>query len=104
MNTETARAMVAQGEGQRIEFKTSLAEENEAIISLCAFAHADGGSFSSVLKTAGSHRVDGPWNGSVVCVWPCNVETRPFGVKSSSSSRKKRPSKFFSSFAMRLSA
>lgn len=43
MNSENARALVGQGEGQRIEFKTSLKEEREAIVSLCAFAHADGG-------------------------------------------------------------
>lgn len=43
MDADTARALVAQGEGQRIEFKRSFAEENGAIISLCAFTHSDGG-------------------------------------------------------------
>jgi hypothetical protein len=40
----TVRALVNGGEGQRVEFKTSFAEQNQAIQSLCAFAHADGGS------------------------------------------------------------
>lgn len=35
--------MIAEGEGQRIEFKESFAQENDAIKALCAFAHADGG-------------------------------------------------------------
>lgn len=43
MDTDTARALIAEREGQRIEFKQSFAVEKEAIISLSAFAHADGG-------------------------------------------------------------
>lgn len=34
---------IEQDEGQEVEFKTSFAEENEAIKSLCAFANAGGG-------------------------------------------------------------
>jgi hypothetical protein len=35
---------ISSGEGQHIEFKTSFAEQNEAIESLCAFTQAEGGS------------------------------------------------------------
>lgn len=34
---------ISSGEGQCIEFKESFAEEDAAIISLCAFSHSDGG-------------------------------------------------------------
>jgi Putative DNA-binding domain len=40
---EEALRLIEQGEGQRVEFKKSLAEENQAIDALCAFANADGG-------------------------------------------------------------
>jgi hypothetical protein len=40
---EEALRLIEQGEGQRVEFKKSLAEENQAIEALCAFANADGG-------------------------------------------------------------
>ncbi|MCH9039565.1 MAG: ATP-binding protein [Chloroflexi bacterium] len=43
MNTEEAQRIISGGEGQTTEFKRSFAEENEIIKSLCAFAHADGG-------------------------------------------------------------
>ena len=43
MQTEEVMALIQQGEGQNIEFKTSFAEKREAIESLCAFANADGG-------------------------------------------------------------
>jgi len=36
-------SQINNGEGQHLEFKESFAEENEAIISLCAFANADSG-------------------------------------------------------------
>lgn len=35
--------LIQQGEGQGVEFKESLAEQNEAIDALCAFTNADGG-------------------------------------------------------------
>jgi hypothetical protein len=35
---------IRSGEGQQVEFKTSFAEHNEAIESLCAFTQAEGGS------------------------------------------------------------
>jgi len=43
MTPEEALQLIKQGEGQAVEFKTSFREENEAIESLCAFTHADGG-------------------------------------------------------------
>jgi hypothetical protein len=43
MTPEEALQLIKQGEGQRVEFKSSFAEENKAIESLCAFTHADGG-------------------------------------------------------------
>ena len=43
MDAQQACALIAKGEGQRIEFKKSFAEENDAIITLCAFAHSKGG-------------------------------------------------------------
>lgn len=43
MKPEEAREIIAQGEGQRTEFKKSFAEDNDAIEALCAFANADGG-------------------------------------------------------------
>lgn len=44
MQTSQLLSQIESGEGQYVEFKTSFAEENEAIKSLCAFTHADGGS------------------------------------------------------------
>ena len=43
MNAEEARRIISGGEGQHSEFKRTFAEENEAIKSLCAFTHAEGG-------------------------------------------------------------
>jgi hypothetical protein len=43
MTPDEALQLIKQGEGQRVEFKKGFAEENEAIESLCAFAHAEGG-------------------------------------------------------------
>ncbi|MDP3064980.1 MAG: ATP-binding protein [Chloroflexota bacterium] len=43
MTPEQAFELIKAGEGQRVEFKKSFAEENEAIETLCAFANADGG-------------------------------------------------------------
>jgi len=37
-------SQIKNGEGQHVEFKTSFAEQDEAIRSLCAFTHAEGGS------------------------------------------------------------
>jgi len=47
MTPEEALQLIKQGEGQRVEFKKSLAEQEQAIDSLCAFANADGGVSSS---------------------------------------------------------
>jgi len=43
MQPEEMMGLIQQGEGQMIEFKESFAEERDAIKSLCAFTHADGG-------------------------------------------------------------
>ncbi len=43
MQTEEARQLIQQGEGQCVEFKASLSEARVAIETLCAFTHADGG-------------------------------------------------------------
>lgn len=43
MTPEDVEALIARGEGQTIEFKTSLAETREAIESLCAMANSQGG-------------------------------------------------------------
>lgn len=43
MQSEEVRRLIQQGEGQRIEFKTSFSEAREAIETLAAFTHADGG-------------------------------------------------------------
>ena len=40
---EETLELVRQGEGQKVEFKKSFAEERRAIESLCAFTNADGG-------------------------------------------------------------
>jgi hypothetical protein len=40
---DEALELVRQGEGQKVEFKKSFAEERRAIESLCAFINADGG-------------------------------------------------------------
>jgi hypothetical protein len=40
---EEALELIRQGEGQKVEFKQSFAEDRKAIESLCAFANADGG-------------------------------------------------------------
>lgn len=43
MQPEEMIRLIKQGEGQRIEFKTSFAGARDAIQSLCSFAHAEGG-------------------------------------------------------------
>jgi hypothetical protein len=43
MTPEEALQLIKEGEGQGVEFKQSFAEDNEAIRSLCAFTHAEGG-------------------------------------------------------------
>ena len=43
MQPEEMMGLIQQGEGQMVEFKTSFAEAREAIQSLCAFTHVDGG-------------------------------------------------------------
>lgn len=43
MTPDEMLALIRAGEGQRVEFKSSFAEEKKAIESLCAFANADGG-------------------------------------------------------------
>lgn len=43
MQARQAKRQIQQGEGQQVEFKASFAEGREAIESLCAFTHADGG-------------------------------------------------------------
>ena len=43
MNADEAQKLISAGEGQRSEFKRAFAEDNEAIRSLCAFTHAEGG-------------------------------------------------------------
>lgn len=43
MQPEDVEVLVSQGEGQRLEFKQSFAEENKAIECLCAFANSVGG-------------------------------------------------------------
>ena len=44
MDKSQLLSKIKSGEGQHIEFKTSFAEHNEAIKSLCAFTQAEGGS------------------------------------------------------------
>jgi len=44
MDRSELLSKIQSGEGQRAEFKTSFAEHNEAIESLCAFTQAEGGS------------------------------------------------------------
>ena len=44
MDKSQLLSKIESGEGQHVEFKTSFAEQNEAIKSLCAFTQADGGS------------------------------------------------------------
>ena len=43
MMADEVSVMLAEGEGQRSEFKKSFAEENDGIRTLCAFANAEGG-------------------------------------------------------------
>ena len=44
MDKSQLLSKIESGEGQHLEFKTSFAEQDEAIKSLCAFTHAEGGS------------------------------------------------------------
>jgi hypothetical protein len=53
MTPEEALQHIRQGEGQRVEFKTSFAEENKGIKSLCAFTHAEGGTIFFGVKDDG---------------------------------------------------
>jgi hypothetical protein len=50
---EEALQLIRQGEGQQLEFKQSLAEWNQAIKSLCAFANAEGGTVFFGVSQAG---------------------------------------------------
>jgi Schlafen, AlbA_2 len=43
MDLTTTVAVIADGEGQHVEFKQTFAEEDDGIKSLCAFANASGG-------------------------------------------------------------
>jgi ATP-dependent DNA helicase RecG len=43
MGPEEVEEIIQKGEGQHTEFKTSFAEDNDAIKTLCAFANAEGG-------------------------------------------------------------
>lgn len=43
MEPEEMMRLIQQGEGQRVEFKASFAQARDAIQSLCALAHAEGG-------------------------------------------------------------
>jgi len=43
MDAPRAKRLIAAGEGQRVEFKTSFAESREAIEALCAMANVSGG-------------------------------------------------------------
>jgi len=54
MDESQLLSKIENGEGQHIEFKTSFAEHNEAIESLCAFTQAEGGSVFFGVKDDGS--------------------------------------------------
>lgn len=54
MNSKSALQMISTGEGERIEFKESFAEENDAIKALCAFTHAKGGTVFFGVKNNGT--------------------------------------------------
>ena len=43
MTAEEVIGLIAQGESQRLEFKSSFGEQNKAIETLCAFANSEGG-------------------------------------------------------------
>jgi hypothetical protein len=43
MNEKDVKVLISRGEGQTTEFKSSFAEKREAVESLCAFAHSEGG-------------------------------------------------------------
>jgi hypothetical protein len=43
MESDRIKAALSEGEGQRVEFKESFAEQDEAIRTLCAFSNSDGG-------------------------------------------------------------
>jgi hypothetical protein len=43
MDANKAAELIAAGEGQRVEFKTSFGEARDGIVALCAMANADGG-------------------------------------------------------------
>ena len=47
-------ALIAEGEGERLEFKTSLAEQNAVIETLTAFAHKSGGTVLIGVKNDGT--------------------------------------------------
>jgi len=54
MQPEEMTGLIQQGEGQTIEFKESFAEERDAIVALCAFTHADGGTVFFGVRNDGS--------------------------------------------------
>lgn len=66
MTPDEALELVRQGEGQKVEFKQSIAEEKRAIESLCAFINTEGGAVffgvspdGSISGTAiGANRLD----------------------------------------------
>lgn len=53
MDTSQLLSKIESGEGQHTEFKTSFAEQDEAIRSLCAFTQAEGGSVFFGVRDAG---------------------------------------------------
>lgn len=54
MKSNEASRLIQTGEDQQVEFKTGFAETREAIESLCAFTHADGGSVFFGVRDDGS--------------------------------------------------
>ena len=56
MDIDKLRELIQRGEGQTIEFKTSFAEDNEAIETLAAFASGQGGTVIFGVADNGSVR------------------------------------------------
>lgn len=54
MTPEYVEHILRENEGQRTEFKKSFAEQNEAVKTLCAFAHAEGGTVFFGVRNDGS--------------------------------------------------
>ena len=72
MTPEEIRALISHGEGQRLEFKRSLAELETGVRAVAAMANADGGHVLFGVRDDGAITSTGS-----VQAWVCRLAARP---------------------------